>query len=298
MGMDDLDWSCWRSFLAVMRTGSLSGAARELRLSQPTLGRHVNAIERAVGAPLFTRSPGGLRATATARALVPQAEAMALAADNLIRIASGEREDASGIVRLTASDIVGTFVLPDMLAGFRREHPAIALELVLSDRNDDLLRGEADIAVRMIRPVQSALLARRIGTLRIGLYAHRDYLSARGLPANPQDLARHDLIGFDRAVADSDLPEFDGFRPTRENFHFRCDNSVAQLAAVRAGLGIGVCHEIIARGLPELQPVLASAVTFPLEVWLVMHEDLKASRRIRLVYDHLVLALSSYLRAP
>ena len=148
----DLGWELWRSFLAVTETGSLSAAARSLRLTQPTLGRHVDALEATLGAPLFTRSQHGLQPTSLALSLVPHAEAMASAADNLLRTASGEAEGERGTVRLAASEIVGIEVLPAMLGRFREAHPGIALELALSNRNEDLLRRDADIAVWMVRP--------------------------------------------------------------------------------------------------------------------------------------------------
>ncbi|MEX0839997.1 MAG: LysR family transcriptional regulator, partial [Parvibaculum sp.] len=156
-------WELYRSYLAVVREGSLSGAARQLGLTQPTVGRHIDALEAALGVGLFTRSQGGLAPTEGALALVAHAEAMASAAEALRRAASGEAEDDSGTVRITASEIIGTQVLPAMLTRFREKHPRIAVELVLSNRTDDLIRRDADIAVRMIRPTQTALIARKTG---------------------------------------------------------------------------------------------------------------------------------------
>src|SRR5579859_4753296 len=152
-------WELYRSFLAVVREKSLSAAARSLSLTQPTLGRHVDALEEALGMPLFTRSQAGLIATDGALRLVPHAEAMASAAAALVRAASGEADEARGAVRITASEMVGTEVLPPMLAAFREQHPRIAVELVVSNRAQDLLRRDADIAVRMVKPTQGALLA-------------------------------------------------------------------------------------------------------------------------------------------
>ena len=172
--MQTPEWDHYRTFLAVVVTGSLSGAARSLGLTQPTVGaRHIETLEAALGTPLFTRSPGGLRPTEAALALRPHAEAMAHAAEALVRTASGEADAARGVIRLTASDVVGAEVLPPILTDFREDHPRIAVELVLSNRSEDLLRGEADIAVRMVRPTQEALLAWRIGQVRLGLFAHR-----------------------------------------------------------------------------------------------------------------------------
>src|SRR5580692_7719598 len=197
--MAEPDWSHYRAFLAVLHEGSLSAAARTLGLAQPTLGRQIAELEQTLGAALFIRSPRGLVATDAARDIAPHAEAMAAAAGAMRRAASGGMSDAAGIVRITASHIVGAEVLPSLLASFRRANPAVKIELDLSNRVEDLLRGEADIAVRMVRPSQEALVARRIGTVGLGLYAHKAYLA--GAPALTTVAAlidEHTLIGFDR----------------------------------------------------------------------------------------------------
>jgi DNA-binding transcriptional LysR family regulator len=290
------NWDELRTFVEVARDGSLSGAARRLGLTQPTVGRHINALEAALGSTLFTRSPRGLTPTPAALALGPHAEAMAAAAAALGRAASGEAAADRGAVRVTASDVVGCEVLPPILAAFHAEHPSIAIELALTNRNEDLARRDADLAVRMVRPTQSGLVARRIGSSRIKLYAHRDYLARFGEPRSLADLASHCVIGFDR-----DSRTFRGAgdfarRLTREDFGFRCDNDLAQLAALRAGAGIGGCQENIARRTPELVAVLPNAIQYGLEVWLVMHEGLKATRRVRLLFDHLAMGLTDYVK--
>jgi DNA-binding transcriptional LysR family regulator len=294
MSRPPIDWAHCRSFLAVMQEGSLSRAARTLALTQPTLGRHIAGLELSLGAKLFTRSRSGLIPTATARDLLPHAQAMASASQALARAASGDARGAHGVVRLTASEFVGVEVLPPMLASFRETHPQIDIELVVSDRQQDLLQREADIAVRMLRPRQSALLAWRVGHIAIGLFAHRVYVARHGMPGDTQELGRHALIGFDRddsAYRDVS-PEL---RITREMFAFRCDNDLAQLAALRAGLGIGGCQAPLALRDPDLVPVLPATVTFGLEMWLAMHEDLRADQRVRLLFDHLKAELASYV---
>src|SRR5579863_7389052 len=196
------DWDLYRAFLAVLDAGSLSGAARRLGLTQPTIGRQIEALERALGgAVLFTRSPSGLKPTDAALALRPHAEAMAAAAEALLRTASGAADEARGVVRVTTSQVMGAEVLPEILARFHEDHPEIAIELVLSDRQEDLLRRDADIAVRMTRPTQGALTARRIGVVHLYFYAHRSYLQKYGEPRSMADLvAHHTLIGYDRAA--------------------------------------------------------------------------------------------------
>jgi len=290
------DWDLYRTFLAVLGEGSLSGAARALDLTQPTVGRHIEQLEASLASPLFTRSVSGLAPTELALSLRPHAETMAAAAEALARTASGEADAVRGAVRVTASDIVGVEVLPPMLTGFHEAHPEVTVELNLSNRQEDLLRREADIAVRMARPTQGALLARRIGFVTLRLYAHRRWLETHPVPTSFED-ARQYAIGFDRdpqiarALADSQLPL------TRDLFAFRSDNDLAQLAALRAGFGVGACQAPIAARDPDLVPVLEGAFRYEMEVWVAMHEDLKSSRRMRAMFDWLVDGLTAYVRA-
>jgi len=286
-----------RTFVEVARDGSLSGAARRLGVSQPTVGRHIDGLEAALGSTLFTRSPRGLAPTPAALALTPHVEAMAAAAAALARTASGEAAADRGVVRVTASEVIGCEVLPPILALFRAEHPGIVIELALTNRNEDLARRDADIAVRMMRPTQSGLLARRVGASRIGLYAHRDYVARFGAPRALADLKDHCVIGFDRDNRSFRSAGEFASRARREDFGFRCDNDLAQLAALRAGIGIGGCQENIARRTPELVCVLPNAIDYTLEIWLVMHEDLKTTRRVRLLFDRLASGLTDFVKA-
>jgi DNA-binding transcriptional LysR family regulator len=197
MANPDPGWELYRSFLAVMREGSLSGAARALGMTQPSLGRHMRELESTLGAVLFVRSPQGLTPTELARELVPHAEAMASASAALRRAASAGRDEISGAVRISASVVIGAEVLPPILTAFRERHPGIVIELVLSNQTTDVLRRDADIAIRMVQPAQEALVARHIGRVMLGLFAHRRYLDTQGRPGTLAELAGHALIGFD-----------------------------------------------------------------------------------------------------
>jgi DNA-binding transcriptional LysR family regulator len=293
--MTEPDWSHFRAFLAVLRDGTLSGAARELGLTQPTLGRQIAELERRLGTALFVRSQRGLVPTDAARDIAPHAQTMAAAAGSMLRAASGGASDAAGVVRITASEIVGAEVLPSLLAEFHRAHPGIIVELVLSNRVEDLLRGEADIAVRMARPSQQALVARQIGEVRLGLYAHRLYLKHAPAPKSVAALLRdHALIGFDQGTPFL-RQLLEGMPITRNHFALRTDNDLAYLAAVRAGFGIGFIQQGIARRDSKLVAILPDEISLPLEMWLVLHEDLRASRRLRLMMDHLAKGLGEYV---
>ncbi len=289
------DWDLYQTLHAVVRGGSLSAAARMLGLSQPTVGRHVEQLEQALGLPLFTRSPQGLRPTELALALAPSLEAMASAAQAALREASGDADAVSGVIRLTASEVIGAEVLPALLADFHEQHPGVVIELGLSNRPEDLLHREADIAVRMMRPTQTGLRARRVGSIGGGIYAHRRYLQRHGEPRTLND-SGHAAIGFDRDDSGVRATGLADPALTRELFAFRSDSDLAQLAAVRAGFGVGGCQHGIARRDPNLVHVLSGVLNFELEVWVVMHEDLKASRRMRLMFDHLVAGLTDYVK--
>jgi DNA-binding transcriptional LysR family regulator len=288
------DWQLYRSFLAVMREGSLSGAARSLGMTQPSLGRHIRELEETLGVSLFARSQQGLAPTDLAHELVPHAQAMASASAALRRAATTKQDAIAGVVRVTASEMIGVEVLPPMLAEFRQRHPGIVIELSLSNQSEDLLRRDADIAIRMVRPTQGALVARLVGKIALGFYAHRRYLKANGHPKALADLANHALIGFDH-----ETPYIRSMRPaglpyTREHFALRTDSDHAALAAVRAGYGIGICQVGIAGRDPALIHLLADQFALSMDTWVVMHEDLRRSARTRALYDYFCVALSEY----
>ncbi|ABN94970.1 LysR family transcriptional regulator [Burkholderia pseudomallei] len=297
----EIGWELYRSFLGVLREGSLSGAARALGLTQPTVGRHVAALEAALRVPLFTRSSSGLMPTDVALALRAHAEAMESTADALARAATSFGEDVRGVVRISASDVVGVEVLPPIVARLRQRHPALTVELALTNRVQDLLRREADIAVRMTRPGQTQLIARHIGGIELGLHAHRDYLARRGTPRDAGELVRHALIGHDRPTAfirqiAKSFPGFD-----RGAFALRTDSDLAQLALIRCGAGIGACQAALAKRDPALVRVLPKAFAGRLDMWVTMHEDLRGSPRCRAAFDALAEGLDAYVdeqRAP
>jgi DNA-binding transcriptional LysR family regulator len=290
-------WDLYRSFLEVLRTGSLSAASRALGLTQPTVGRQIAMLEKTLhGKPLFTRSRTGLQPTETARELRPHAELMASAAAALLRTASGGAQEMQGAVRITASEIIGAEVLPAILTEFRARQPGVIVELSLSNQSADLLRRDADIAVRMVRPAQKALVARRIGKTALGLHASRQYIETRGMPRQLADLLQHHaLIGFDQTPAMArglKLP----LPLSRDLFAYRCDSDLGQLAAIRAGFGIGMCqYGVAASSNPPLVAVLPQEVRFELDIWIVMHEALRKTARIKMMFDHLVAGFGQYV---
>lgn len=289
-------WEWYRSFLKVMETGSLSAAGREMGLTQPTVGRHIDNLESALGLKLFMRSFDGFSPTDAALELKPYADGIAANSAALRRVASSHGAGVRGTVRLTASEIISVEILPPILAALKRDHPELNIELVMSNRADDLLQREADIAIRMFKPVQDALIAKRLGNIEVGMHAHRRYLEERGTPCSIEDLAGHALIGFDNENAY--IRKFQERFPwlSRSAFSFRADSDLAQLAAIRAGFGIGICQVALAEKDDALVHLLPRKFSFKMETWVAMHEDLRASPRCAVTFAALAAGLAAYMR--
>ncbi|UPG90705.1 LysR family transcriptional regulator [Luteibacter aegosomaticola] len=292
----DLSWELYRTFLAVSREGSLSGAARRLGITQPTVGRHVDQLEVAFGQRLFTRTQTGLKPTDAALVLHGHAEAMERVAAALERAGTGYREgEVSGTVRVSASEVVSMEVLPPAIAELRKHYPALRIEMVATNAVQDLLQREVDIAVRMAPPKQDVLVARHVGSVDIGLFAHEDYLARAGTPMRDDDLADHALIGYDHETPFLREASKAWPRWRREAFAFRSDSDLVQMALIRAGAGIGGCQVALARRDARLKRVLPH-IGFPLETWIAMHGDLRTSRRHKVVFDALAACLQAHAR--
>lgn len=285
------DWNLVRSFLAALDHGSLLGAARALGASQPTLGRHIALLESQLGATLFERTGRGLLPTPTAMRLAEAARAMQSGADQLARGATATATGLGGTVRLSASQPVACHLLPPILARMRLALPQIQIELVVSNAVSNLLRREADIALRMVQPGQASLIARRAGQVTLGTYAHRDYLARRGTPRQLADLLAHDVIGDDEGGTILQAYRQFGFEADESAFVLRTDDLIAYWQAVRAGIGIGFVADYLAATDPQVQPILPVLKIPPLPMWLVVHREIRSNARIRAVYDFLAQAL-------
>jgi DNA-binding transcriptional LysR family regulator len=288
------DWAWYRSLLAVLDAGSLSAAARALGLTQPTLGRHIDQLEQALALKLFVRSVDGFAPTEAALELRSFAASIASNAAALRRTAASHGDGVRGTVRISASDVIGVEVLPPILAGLRARHPALVVELVLSNAVDDLLRRQSDIAVRHVAPTQEALVARRAGGIELGLHAHRDYLSAHGTPRSLDELEGHTVLGPD---GDSPLvrrlqAQFPMLQ--RARLAFRSDNNLAHLAAIRAGYGIGICQSALAARDPAIVRVLRGEFSVTLDTWIAMHSDLRSAPRYAVTFAALVDGLTTH----
>jgi len=291
--MEMPDWTLIRSFLAVAEAGSLSGAARVTGTSQPTLGRHVQAIEAALGVPLFTRKAQGQTLTEAGRALLAPARAMQAAAADLALTAKGHAAGIEGTVRITASRVVSHVILPRVLSRLREAEPGIQIDLVPSDTTENLLFGEADIVLRMYRPTQPDLVARQIGELPLGLYAAKAYLDRKGRPSSHDDLMRLDFIGQDRMDQIIRVMSMLGMEVPRSYFPVRCDDPLTYVELVRAGCGLGGILQAVGDGDPDLERIDLIPDLPSLPVWLTAAPRLRQSPRLRRVWDALAAAFAA-----
>lgn len=295
MNSKEAGWDLYRTFLSVVSEGSLSGAARALGLTQPTVARHLDALEDMLGLELFIRTQRGLSPTAAALELQPYAETMASAAAAMQRAASGPLKEAKGTVRVSASEVIAVEVLPPILADLREKHPGIVIELAASNLVENLLRRDADIAIRMIAPDQDALVVKRIGNIALGLYAHERCLEGMKEPSDFTDLAQFGAISIDRDTlsARALFEQYPALMTTSPVL--KSDNQLVHVAAIRAGVGIGICQVNIARLDPSLRRLLAGTFELYLGIWIVMHENLRSTPRCRAVFDHLVAGMTEYV---
>ncbi|TKB10192.1 MAG: LysR family transcriptional regulator [Mesorhizobium sp.] len=292
--MKEFDWNLIKSFVAVAETGSLSAAARSLEASQPTLGRHIGELEQALGVTLFRRGRRGYELTEAGSVLYERGRAVSEQANAFSLLALGSVEAIEGTVRIAASEVVAAYVLPRLTARLGEEEPGIEVEIVASNQVENLLRRDADIAIRMVRPAQNELVARKVTDISLCLCAARSYLERHGRPEKPADLADHALVGFDRS--DEIIRGFAAFGVPvgRSHFRFRTDNQIVLWEAVRTGNGIGLGQKPLADRDPDVETLLPEVPLPVLPVWLAMHRDVRTSMRIRRVADFLHEELKRY----
>jgi DNA-binding transcriptional LysR family regulator len=291
------NWALVKSFVAVLDAGSLLGAARKLKAQQPTLSRHIAELEAQLKVPLFERTGRGVMPTVAGLAIADAARQMEEGAGTLLRALAQSAQATTGSVRITTSTVAASYLLPPVLAALQQAEPGITIELVASNDLTNLLRREADIAVRMVRPVQGSLVARKLADIPIVACAHKSYLKRAGTPHQPADLLnhRHTLIGYDkdplilRAAAQMGLPL------TREHFALRTDDQVAYGRLIAAGAGIGFAADYNLRHWRGVVPLLPMLQIPPLPCWLAVHREIRGSAVVRRVYEFLAQAIPQAL---
>jgi DNA-binding transcriptional LysR family regulator len=287
----NFSWDLIHTFEKVADTGSLLAASRALGLSQPTVGRHIDLLEQSLNVSLFIRSRSGMKLTDAGSNLVATSRDMVRSAEEFKRQSLGLDDKVSGVVRISANEILGVRILPRLIAEFLDANPGVEIELDINNSAANLLRRDADIALRMFQPVQNDLIARKIMDIPVGFYAHRDYLAKNGTPLNFADLREHRLVGFDREMTIIHGAKQLGEALSASDFVFRCDNILAHIEAVRAGVGIGIIQQGMARTLDNVVHVLEELDPPPLGLWIVCHSEVQYNKRVRLLMDFLAVRL-------
>lgn len=290
--MSNLDWNQLKAFLETAETGSLSAAARKLGLTQPTLSRQVAAIEQSMGVTLFERVGKSMALTPTGLDLLEHARAMGAAAEALSLAATGSSQAVRGVVTVSATDVVATTLLPPLVKKLHDQEPGITIDVIPSNALSDLLRREADIAIRHVKPEQPDLIARLIREATAYFYASESWVNAHGHPRSAEDAARLSFVGSDRSGQYLGYLRTHGLPLSEANFSCYADHSVAHWALVRQGMGIGVMMEEIALATPGMVRVLDDLPPVRFPIWLVTHRELRTSKRIRMVFDALAQGLA------
>lgn len=281
------DWNLIKSFVAVLDEGTLSAAAIKLGISQPTLSRHMDELENSLQMVLFERGRNGAKPTGDALSIADNAREIKAATHALSLSATGKSEQLSGTVRITASQVVSTYLMPEIFTKLADMAPEIEIELVSTNNVESLTEREADIAVRMVRPGQPHLIATKVNEFRVGTYAHKNYLAKWGTPLTPEDLQQHRVLGYDKNELIIEGFARSGMQFDRNFFHFRCDDQVVYWRTICAGAGIGFGPEFLAADTPFLTKIMKNLPIPSLPVWLVTHREIKTNQRIRKVFDFL-----------
>jgi DNA-binding transcriptional LysR family regulator len=292
--MNSLDWSVLRDFIAVAETGGLSQAARRLRVSQPTLSRRITALETQLKAQLFQRTPRGLVLTDAGEHVLAGARRIEEEALAIERQAEAAQQTLTGTVRISATEALGALWLPSRLADFHHKFPGVCVEVLVDNRAANLVRREADIAIRLFRPDQPDLIAKHVGDIVMGLYGSKDYFARHKAPTTLAHLKHHALVGFDESMGarNKAVQRLERcFSP--EKIIHRSSSFIGQLSATRAGIGLGAHDCFFADTEPTFQRVLPQFFDHRMEIWLVTHADMRRSGRIRAVYDFLAAALQA-----
>ncbi|WND01833.1 LysR family transcriptional regulator [Temperatibacter marinus] len=290
-----MEWNHIKYFLKMAETGSLLSAAKELQVSQPTLSRHLTALEDDLGTAVFTRKTKGLELTAAGEQLREYAEQMSESAMAIERIAMGADLTLAGPVTITVVDSIGTEWLTENLFAFHEKFPDIELTLRIEDSSADLMRKEADIAIRMYRPEQPDLIGKKVGVMTYGLYSSEKYLSTAGEPKKLRDIQDHRMVLATGTILKFVKPLLKEMNIKLGKVAFSANSAIALAKATRMGYGIGIHSSFSALRYPELKPVLNGHQKYS-EIWLVTHEDIHRSARIRAVFDYLSELFAGYMK--
>ncbi|NVJ98317.1 MAG: LysR family transcriptional regulator [Alphaproteobacteria bacterium] len=292
-----IQWDDLKYFLAMAEQGSLSAAARKLNVSQPTLSRRLTALEESVGAELFSRTRTGLEMTALGEQMRDHARHMQDDVHAIERLVTGHDSSLQGSVIISCTEAIGSMWLVGELMGFRKKYPGITVDVKVDNAVSDLLRREADIALRMFRPVQNDLICKRTVTMSYGYYAHKDYLAKHGTPKTISEIKNFDFILPHDEILSYTSSEHRKSIAFPKGAAFRSNSLTALATAVTAGYGIGAYSCLLGDSDPNLVRLFDDYVVFSSDLWLVSHQELRRSARIRAMYDYLGDLLQSQAAA-
>ena len=292
------DWNRARAFLVTAEERSLSAAARALGLAQPTLSRQVEALQQELGVVLFERFGRGLELTPAGADLVAHARRMGEGAMGLSIAAAGQGADLAGPVTLSISDAYAGLILPGILRRMKARAPEIVVRVLASNDPSDLMRREADIAVRNFRPKEPDLIARLIAETGASFYASDGYLSGQARDGKEAtNWSRLDLITPGPAAPFLQAMTAMGLPVTEAQVAFECSSYLAMWEMVREGLGVGVIDVAIGDATPGVSRVAPDQPLIPFPVWLAAHRDILTHRRLRLAFDLLAEELGAVRRS-
>jgi len=281
------DWNKARAFLVTAEEGSLSAAARALGMAQPTLGRQVDGLEQELGVVLFERVGRGLTLTPSGLELLDHVRDMGDAAGRVSLTALGQSQALEGTISISASETYATVLLPPLVAKLRQQEPGIHVEIVVANHASDLLRREADIAIRNFRPTEPDLIAKKIGMVDAALYATPQYIEKIGAPTTPYALRNADFVNMDHTGGMLKGLNSLGLGLTEANFPLLTESYLVMWELVKQGAAIGILDAHIGDAEPKVRRVLPDLEPLTFPIWLVAHREVTTSRRIRRVFDFL-----------
>jgi len=290
----NFDWNKAKTFLVVAEEGSFSAAARSLNTTQSTIGRQVASLEQELEVILFERVGRGIELTPTGLELLEEVRKMASAANLLSLVAAGKTTEIEGNICITASESTSIFVLPKIIEKLKKKYPKLRVEIVTDNKSHNLLRREADIAIRHYRPESGDLIAKKVRDDNGHLYASSKYLKKIGPIKNRIDLSKGDFIGFTDNSAYINLLKGIGLQLKNENFGALSQNHIVHYELIKNGIGIGVLPEYVGAREKKLVKVLEILPAIPMETWLVVHREVNTSNKMRTVFDFLTDELENF----
>jgi len=288
------DWNDLRYFLAVAREGSTLSAAKALDVSQPTVQRRLTALEERIGRKLVEHHPTGYRLTEFGKTLLPHAEEVERSVMAFQRQVMSGGAELAGTLRVTCPEGMASRLLAPLIESFRAKYPELRVDLVMTDRRLDLVKGEADVAVRMQEPGDESLIARRIADSRWAVYASRSYIERHGRPQRPEDLDHHSIIEFGGELADSSGSRWLRAAAPHATIAARGNSMLGVVAAVKSGAGLAPLPMLLGGTEAGLEPVLAPIPELDFKIYLVMHSDLRRTARVRAFCDFVVAEIARF----